>query len=352
MPSDTVERPDLIVTNMHRNFTGVTATTAAVARKQAQKYRMFVAGRALPGCQRPISLRQAILWSRKPLPDRRYILWHVRRNNEMRAALFVRDVLRLPIRIVFTSAAQRRHSALPRWLISRMDAVLATSETAATLVPNVHAVVHHGVDTDRFYPAVNRQLSWRNLGYPGEYGIATIGRIRPEKGTDIFVETMINFLPTNPGATALIIGNSSPSQRGYENELRRMIDSAGLTQRVLFTGEVPWTRLPEIIRSLSLVVALPRYEGYGLTPLEAMASGVPVVVTDRGHFSAFVGNNEAGTLVEAPNASKAANAVSSLIGNATEMNRKSNLARERALMLFGLSSEVDGIHRVYQELWT
>ena len=77
----------------------------------------------------------------------------MRRNTEMRAALWARDVLRLPVKIVFTSAAIRRHSAFPRWLISRMDAVIATTEAAASFVPHVRGIVPHGVDTERFFPA-------------------------------------------------------------------------------------------------------------------------------------------------------------------------------------------------------
>lgn len=352
MPDDDLNGLDLIVTNMHRNFTGVTATAAAVARKQEQRYRMYIAGRELTGCQSAISLRRAILCSRKPTPGHRYVLWHVRRNNEMRAALFARDVLRLPIRTVFTSAAQRRHSFVPRRLITRMDAVIATTATAASFVPNVHAIVPHGVDSDRFHPAESRRLTWQKLGYPGKVGIATIGRIRPEKGTDVFVDSMIQLLPRFPDVTALIIGKVSPSQRRYRHMLSKRIAAANLTQRIVFAGEIDWTKLPDVMRGLSLLVAPARYEGYGLTPLEAMASAVPVVATGQGHFSALIGNNEAGTLVDGPDAVHVANAVSDLIGSPAELNGKSKQARERALKLFGVNAEVEGIHRVYQELWT
>ena len=343
---------DLIVTNLHRRFTGVTATTAAVASRQQHKYKMLLAGRTLPGCKRPSSLSQAFLWSRYPAPGHRYVLWHVRRNNEMRAALFARDVLKLPIRIVFTSAAQRRHSAFPRWLISRMDAVIATTSVAASFVPNVHAVIPHGVDTERFYPAEDRQQAWRQLGYPGKFGIATIGRIRSEKGTDLFVEAMIHVLSQNSDATALIVGRCAPSQRAYQNDLQRRIAAAGLTHRMLFVGEKPWTQLPPLMRALSLLVASPRYEGYGLTPLEAMASGVPVVATETGHFSAFIGKNEAGILVKSSDPSQIANAVTGLVDHPIEMNKKRVAARSRALNLFDVSSEVGGIHEVYEKLWT
>ena len=100
-----------------------------------------------------------------------------------------------------------------------------------------------------------------------------------------------------------------------------------------------------------MLVAPARYEGFGLTPLEAMASGVPVVATGAGHFPAFIGNDEAGTLVGESDPSQFAAAVTSLFENASEMEQKSLLARQRALNLFDVSREVAGIHDVYEKLW-
>ena len=343
---------DLVATNFHRRFTGVSATAAAVIRKQATRYRMLLTDQALSGCMKPVSLLEAVWRSRQAAAGHRYVLWHVRRNNEMRAALFARDFLGLPIRIVFTSAARRRHSALPRWLISRMDAVIATTEAASSFVPNVHAVVHHGVNTERFFPATNRSAAWQQSKFPGKLGIATIGRVRPEKGTDVFVEAMIQLLPLSPDATALIVGKATRSQRGFRAELQQRIDVAGLSERVLFTGEIATDQLPQLIRSLSLLVASPRYEGYGITPLEAMASGVPVVATDTGFFSGFIGNDEAGTLVRDPDPAQIATAARCLIDYPVALDQKSARARQRAVDLFGLDAEVEGIHKVYEQLWS
>lgn len=343
---------DAVVTNLHRNYTGVSATAAAVVRRQAKRYRMLLAGRPLPGCVNPVSLRRAFRCSRNPTQGHRYVLWHVRRNKEIRAALVARDVLQLPIRIVFTSAAQRRHSAVPRWLISQADAVIATTEAAASLVPNVHAVVHHGVDTDQFNPADDRAAAWKLGKYPGRFGIATIGRVRPEKGTDLFVEAMIRLLPLYPDATALIIGKVTATQRRFQIELRRRIDEVGLTKRIIFAGEIASDQLPQLVRSLSLLVAVARYEGYGMTPLEAMASGVPIIASDTGFFPAFVGADEAGILVSQLEMGQITSSVRSMIDNPVEMHRKSIQARQRAVKLFGIEAEVEGIHRVYKELWT
>src|SRR6056297_3819366 len=157
---------ELIVTNFNRNFTGVSATAAGVVRVQAARYGMALTDVALPGCPAPVSRAEARRLSQTP-GARPFTIWHVRRNTEMRAALWARDVARLPIRIVFTSAAIRRHSAFPRWLISRMDAVIATTEAAAQFVPHVRTVAPHGVDTVHFLPAPDRAAAWAATGHPG-----------------------------------------------------------------------------------------------------------------------------------------------------------------------------------------
>lgn len=347
MPSET----ELIVTNMHRNYTGVSSTTKAIVQKQAERYKMEMAGGSLLGCPDPISYRRALRLSRTPPPGRSHLIWHVRRNNEMRAALWARDVLKLPIRIAFTSSAQRRHSAFPRWLISRMDAVIATSEKAASFIPNVTSIVPHGVDTERFHPPADRAEAWKKTGHPGSLGIANVGRIRPDKGSDIFVESMIRLLPDIPEATALIVGKATPPYRRFKAELQRRIDAAGLSDRIIFTGEIGPAKLPELVASLSLMVTPPRYEGFGMTPLEAMSSGVPIVASDEGFYAKMVGKNKAGILIKKAEPGEIASAAREMLENPMELALKAGNARSRALEQFGIDREVNGIHEVYEMLW-
>jgi len=341
--------PELIVTNFNRNFTGVSATAAGVVRQQMQRYDMVLAGQKLPGCPEPVSTRAARHLSRHPVAGRPFTIWHVRRNTEMRAALWARDMARLPIRIVFTSAAQRRHSAFPRWLISRMDAVIATTERAADFVPHVRAVVPHGVDTEAFFPAQDRAAAWAATGYPGARGIATIGRIRPEKGTDSFVEAMLRLLPDHPDVTALVIGRAARSDQAFLEGLKARIAAAGLTHRILFPGEVPAAELPALMQALSAVVQLPRYEGYGMTPLEGMASGVPFVATDEGYYRSFSGQGQCGLISDADTAHEA---LAALLDDTDRLAAMSAQARSAAQTHYSIQSEVDGIGAVYDQLWS
>ncbi|WP_420406979.1 glycosyltransferase family 4 protein [Hoeflea sp.] len=345
-------RDPLFVLNMHRNFTGVSATAAAVTSKQQEHYALRLVGGPLPGCPEPIGFREAIRLSRTPPPGRPFHIWHVRRNPEMRAGILARDVLRLPVRLVFTSSAQRRHSLLPRWLIARMDAVVATTPAAADYVPNVRAVVPHGVDIDRFHPAEDRAEAWAHSGYPGTAGIATIGRIRPEKGTDRFVETMIRALPHLPGHTALVIGKAAKEHAGFLEGLKQKAEQAGLGDRILFPGEVPAEAMPGLIRGLSLLVALPRYEGYGVTPLEAMASGVPFVASDAGWFETFSGAGACGEIIAEGDPEAAARSVVAILSDDRRHADLADAARRRAAAHFSVSAEADAINAVYEELWS
>jgi len=343
--------PELFVTNFNPRFTGVSATAAGVLRHQAGWYDAALVGHPLPGCPAPIPRRAATALSRTAPPGRPFAIWHVRRDPEMMAALWARDVLRLPVRVVFTSAAQRLHSAIPRWLISRMDAVIATTDSAATYV-EAAAVVPHGVDTDRFTPAPDRAAAWAATGWPGTRGVATIGRIRPEKGTDLFVEAMLRLLPDHPETTALVIGRAKPADEGFLAGLKRRTADAGLSDRLLFPGEIAPDALPGLLRALTLTVQLPRYEGYGMAPLESLASGTPIVASDAGWFRHFNQNETNGLTVPLEDSAAAAAAAHALLSDADRLAAMAVHARRDAAALFGIEREVEGIAAVYDRLWT
>ncbi len=343
--------PALYVTNFNKNYTGVSATAAGVAGVQQKQFDMRLVGQALPNCPTPISKRVAYGLSKIAPDGRPFAIWHVRRNPEMRAALWARDVLRLPIRIAFTSSAQRRHSLYPRWLISKMDAVIPTTDEAKFFVDNVYSVVPHGVDTMRFTPAKNRAAAWQALGYGGKRGVAAIGRVRPEKGTDVFVETMLQILPKYPDMVALVVGRAAKEHHGFKKKLKDKVAAAGLSDRLLFVGEVAADEMPGLVRSLSLLVALPRYEGYGMTPLEALASGVPFVGSEAGYFDTFSNNGKLGKVVPVAEIKQAVSAVDAWLADGEQLSKASQQAPGFVQQQHSIETEVAGINAVYERLW-
>ncbi len=225
MPIDTKLPADLqlIVPNLHRRYSGVTATNRMVAPRLANMFRAAWLGSDAPdGIARMGFADLMKLW-RRSTP----LIWHARRNDEMIAGVLLR-ALGWPLRLVFTSAAQRHHTWITRWLIRQMDAVIATSDISASFLKRESVVVMHGVDTDAYAPPANRAAAFAEGRLPGRYAIGCFGRVRAQKGSDVFVEAMCALLPRYPDFTAVMVGAIVPEQQTFANDLKKRIEAAGL----------------------------------------------------------------------------------------------------------------------------
>ena len=236
-----------------------------------------------------------------------------------------------------------------------MDAVIATSEEAASFVPNVISVIPHGVDLDRFSPSKDQRESWSKTGMPGEYGIINVGRVRPEKGTDLFVKAMIAALPQLPKATAIIAGATKPKDRSFRNELDTRIKQAGLIERIKFLGEIPSQDLPALLQGCKALVALPRYEGFGLTPLEGMACGLPIVASKTGYFEEFLNasNNDktCGKIVSIEDYENASKEIVALLSDQELLSKFSKNAINQSRQKYNVLEEANAITKLYEYLW-
>jgi len=348
--------PDVVVTCLKRRFTGVSGTINALLPWLSGELRVAYVGEDLPGAElaarsNPDRLRRMGLWRAIWLRNHgRKIVWHVRRNHELLLAVVLRDLLRRPIRVLFTSAAIRRHSLLPRLLIARADAVIGTTEQASALVPRVVATIGHGVDTDRFRPAADRDAAWRAMGLPGRHGILISGRLRREKGTHVFLEAMLELLPKHPEWTAVLAGLCKPEDEAFLAPLRDAIDRAGLRDRVIFLGPVDAEDMPAWYARCLVTVACPLYEGYGLTVIEAMACRAAVVASRAGAFESMVDEGRTGSLVPPGDAAALAAALEPLLADAGRARAMGEAGRARAIERFSITSESRGIAEVVRGL--
>ncbi|MCB1448226.1 MAG: glycosyltransferase family 4 protein [Rhizobiaceae bacterium] len=335
---------DIIAPHFKRRLSGVTSTIVQlVPRQVAAGVRIATLGPGLPPDLPKIRYRQlAGLW--RPLPGGRPRIWHARRNIEMLAGIFLRDLLRMKLRLLFTSASQRRHTRYSRWLIGRMDHVVATSAKTGSFLTVPHTVVMHGIDTTRFRPAV-----------PGERPapsarrrIGCAGRIRHQKGTDLFIDALIALLPRYPDWEGEAIGRVTPEHEGFAEDLRSRIAAAGLSDRLRLAAET--TEIPAWYRGLDLYVAPSRTEGFGLTPLEAMASGVPVVAGDVGAYPELIVEGETGAVVPTGDLAAYIAAIETYLMAPERARRHGENALTHARGNFNISNEVDGLSAVYAAL--
>lgn len=224
------------------------------------------------------------------------------------AALAVSRDQHVPVVQTFASlgAAEHRHHLpdqgpagrirLEASIARAVSAVLAgsseeTAELAGLGVPQTAVrVVPCGVDTARFTPggpSVRRGPRPRLL---------TCAPLEPGQGLD----TLIRALPQAPDAELVIIGG--PYRRllrslPYYRTLAGLAASAGVRDRVIFTGRVPDGDLPCWLRSADLYVSGAAYEPFGVATVQAMACGLPVIATSVGANRDAVIDGTTGVLV-------------------------------------------------------
>ena len=167
-------------------------------------------------------------------------------------------------------------------------AVVATNSAEVSDLANlgVHRssirVVPWGVDTDLFTP--EGPVAKRN-GRPRLLTSADLTQRKP-------LETLLRALTKVPGAELLVVGGPAeadlPKDDNYV-KLAKFAATLGITDRVIFTGEVEYAAMPPLLRSADLVISTCQYEPSGTTSLQAMACGTPVIAPPvGGHVDAVV----------------------------------------------------------------
>jgi mannosyltransferase len=212
-------------------------------------------------------------------------------------------------------------------------------------------VIHHGVDTDLYRPPQDRTALFAATGLPGKYAIGCFGRVREQKGTDVFIEAMCRLLPKYPDFTAVIVGAVTPDQQVFQRGLRARIEAAGLTQYVHFLGELPIADVPPWYQRITIYAFTSRNEGFGLTLLEAMASGNALVAARAGAAEQVVTDGRTGVLVPPGDADALVAALEPLMRDPAQAEAMGRRARDHAVENFGIDSEARAIGAVYETAW-
>lgn len=331
---------EVIAPHFKRRLSGVTSTIIQlVPRQAADGVKIATLGPGLPDTLPKMKYRQlAALW--RALPGGRPRIWHARRNIEMLAGIVLRDMLRMKLKLLFTSASQRHHTGYSRWLISKMDHVVATSAKTGSYLKVPYTVVMHGIDTARFHPAEG--------GARRRLRIGCAGRIRHQKGTDLFIDALIALLPRYPGWEGEAIGRVTAEHEGFAEALRRKIAAAGLSDRLRLAEET--TRVDEWYRGIDLYVAPSRTEGFGLTPLEAMASGVASIAGDVGAYPEIIVSGKTGAVVPTGDLAAYIAAIEPYLADPGLARRHGENARAHVRSKFDIGNEADGLSAVYRSL--
>ena len=345
MDNISADRLQLIVPNLHRRYSGVTATNRMVAPKLARLFRAAWVGPDAPDGIARTRVAELLKLRRRRMP----LIWHARRNNEMIVGVLLRS-LGWPLKLVFTSAAQRHHTWITRWLIDRMDAIIATNNISASFLKREATVIPHGVDADRYAPPADRAAAYAQTGLPGRYAIGCFGRVRAQKGSDVFVQAMCRLLPRYPDFAAVLVGAVTAEHTSFANDLKKRIEAAGLQSRLIITGELPIEDVQRWYQRLTIYAFTSRNEGFGLTLIEAMSAGAALVASRAGAAELVVEDGVTGVLMPPGDVDALVAALEPLMRDPAAAAQMGERARARVLEKFSLDAEAAGIAEVYRSL--
>lgn len=158
---------------------------------------------------------------------------------------------------------------LTRQALKGVDRVIASSPSDARLFERVSdrvTQVTNGVDVGRFAAVVKK---------PAGDTLVFVGRISRNKRVDRLLEALAALRSSRPDARLVVVG---PDWEGLLGGLQNQAQALGLADAVTFTGAIPLERLREELAAARLFVSASEYEAFGISTVEAMASGtVPVV---------------------------------------------------------------------------
>ncbi|MBU5689733.1 MAG: glycosyltransferase [Candidatus Aenigmatarchaeota archaeon] len=163
------------------------------------------------------------------------------------------------------------------------------------------------IDSRVIYQSIYLPKNIPKLKYTAN--ILYAGRLSKEKGVNYLIEAFSNL--KNKNAKLLIVGDG-PERKKLEN----LAKNYGLSQRIKFLGFVDKSTLQNLYEDVDFIV-LPSVwqEPFGLTGLEAMSYGRPVIAFDVGGISEYVSNNENGFLVDVFNVKSLAEKMETLLSD-------------------------------------
>ncbi|MDB5895927.1 MAG: glycosyl transferase family 1 [Rhodoferax sp.] len=292
-------------------------------------------------------------------------------------ARHLKQTLRLPFAITFHALGlvrlrhQRQADAFPpsridieQLCVRDADAVIAecpqdvedlhqlygAAEDRLTMVPC-------GFDRSEFSP-MDRAQARQALGLdPRDFLLLQLGRLVPRKGIDNVIRALAHarrLLPEGARLRLMVVGGDAPepdeSRTPEIARLRQVAEAMGVSGEVVFTGHRQRPELRHYYAAADVFVTTPWYEPFGITPLEAMACGVPVIASDVGGLRYTVVDGATGFLVPPNDPLALAQRIALLHADPALGARLGQSGRRRVDAMFTWDCVADGLLKVYRSI--
>jgi glycosyltransferase involved in cell wall biosynthesis len=214
--------------------------------------------------------------------------------------------------------------------ISKWSAEVAGEVIETLGIENVPpiGVFDLGTDPEQFHPSRDQGMLRARWGAGKDQLLITVARLVPHKGQDFAIRALAALLEEFPDLRYVIVGEGHDEKR-----LRDLARELGVTDRVIFAGALGDDELPEAYATSTLYVGLSRVdreinaEGFGISFVEAGASGVPSVAGDSGGVRSAVRDGETGIVVPPTDLPSITAAIASLLRDDSRRQAMGRAAR-------------------------
>jgi type III pantothenate kinase len=240
--------------------------------------------------------------------------------------------------------------AIERDIATRVDRIVATCTDEVFELMRMGArrdrltVIPCGVDLALFTPEGPRARR-----RAGMQRLVTVGRLVHRKG----IGNVVSALPALPGVELVVAGGPDRSRLKHDPEARRLSELAigeGVADRVTLLGRVSREEVPRLMRSADAVVSVPWYEPFGITPVEAMACGVPIVASAVGGMIDTVLDDVTGVQVAPRDPDRLAEALRALLADPQRRAEYGRAGAERARRFYDWARIGASTLSVYERL--
>jgi glycosyltransferase involved in cell wall biosynthesis len=252
------------------------------------------------------------------------------------------------------TGAGERFSVLQRILMRRASAVVGLAPShrqyliaAEGLNPARTTYIYHGVDENQFHPRTGARpnlvaaLAERRV-------IGVVGNLLPDKGHHILIEALPRVIEQHPDVSLVFAGNDPSPSGEIKAALQAQAQRLGLADRVVLLGHR--SDVACILAGLDVFVLPSLRETFSMAILEAMACGLPVVITNVGSLQEMVANGHEGFIVEPNDLTALADRLNLVLSDRGRAKAIGIAARHRVERDFTLDRMVDQYANLFDRL--
>jgi glycosyltransferase involved in cell wall biosynthesis len=209
-------------------------------------------------------------------------------------------------------------------------------------------VIANGVHAEKFefdFPADEAAAFRARFAAPDEKLIFFVGRMVREKGAHLLIEALPKVRAQYNNAKLIIVGG------GNKDHLIGLAHDIGVAPHVYFTGFIPDETLLRLYKVIDVACYPSLYEPFGIVALEAMAAGVPVVVSDAGGLKEIIEHDISGTITHAGNTDSLAWGIARTLNHPEHAQWMAQNAIKRVHELYNWDLIATQTRAVYERVW-